>query len=89
MSTQSAERALPPLPRLLRSVPTAGRCSASPFESCCFGWQPLQAPKKGPKDYDEDDQAFLAKKKVGGCCRGCWWRAGGWVLPLEVRGTED
>jgi hypothetical protein len=25
--------------------------------------KPLKAPKKGPKDYDEDDLAFLQKKK--------------------------
>jgi len=25
--------------------------------------KPLKAPKKGPKEYDEEDLAFLAKKK--------------------------
>ncbi|KAF6254543.1 translation machinery associated TMA7 [Scenedesmus sp. NREL 46B-D3] len=25
--------------------------------------KPLKAPKKGPKEYDEEDVAFLAKKK--------------------------
>lgn len=31
-----------------------------------------QAPKKGPKEYDEDDKAFLEKKKVGAGDRGAW-----------------
>jgi hypothetical protein len=26
--------------------------------------KPLKQPKKGPKEYDEDDAAFLAKKKA-------------------------
>lgn len=29
--------------------------------------QPLKAAKKGPKDYDDDDLAFLAKKKEEVC----------------------
>ena len=44
-----------------------------------------QAPKKGPKEYDEDDKAFLEKKKVGAGALGCVAQAGSglsssWVL---------
>lgn len=41
--------------------------------------KPLKAPKKGPKEYDEDDLAFLQKKKEvsqpGSPCWFAWYQA--------------
>lgn len=50
----------------------------------CHALQPLKAPKKEAKDYDDTDKEFLAKKKaeVGMGCSGGWvgFEHGVWKL---------